>query len=300
MKTIKIDNKTARGLTITVGMPDEEYRAIPALSAHGTHDLLTKPMHWARGGQEDTEAMKFGRAFHFMVLECCSGTVFDENKFFEKFAVAPEVNARTKDGKAALEEFKAECEKNGKEALKSQDFDLLNAMRTRVFASKSAITGLGKNDENTLYEAVLEWDYVKGDGTLVNCKGKADALIIDEKLGLVQIADLKTTLCADEASFARSAINYGYGWQAAFYSSAFANTGLETSFYIVAVEKTLIADLGFWDMQDFVEVETPNLFFALEHIDEIKEKAIAMREYKAYNDLPIAVPAWYKGTRVIF
>ena len=58
--------------------------------------------HWKDNPQEDTQALLFGRAAHKYILE-----TYD---FYNEFAVAPNCDRRTKEGKETLNKFVAESE----------------------------------------------------------------------------------------------------------------------------------------------------------------------------------------------
>ena len=85
--------------TIVYDMPAAQYHAIPAVSksllgnfsrtaAHGRHAL---------DNQKDSDALRFGRAFHVLALE--------PHKFDEECIVKPVMDCRTKEGKAKRDIF---------------------------------------------------------------------------------------------------------------------------------------------------------------------------------------------------
>ena len=74
---------------------NKEYRAREGVSSTDLKKIAKSPAHfryWKDNPEESTPALLFGRAVHKYVLE--------KDKFNDEFAVAPEVNKRTKEGKA--------------------------------------------------------------------------------------------------------------------------------------------------------------------------------------------------------
>ena len=91
-----------------------EYRKSDGISSTELKKIAISPMHyrfWKDNPKEDTPALLFGRAAHKYMLE--------KDDFFNEFAVAPNVDRRTKVGK---EEWTKFVEDNkGKEGLISKD-----------------------------------------------------------------------------------------------------------------------------------------------------------------------------------
>lgn len=170
--------------------------------------------------KEPTPALVFGQAFHKYVLE--------PESFEEEFAIIPNVNRRTKEGKALYEEF--ENENLGKVFISEEDFETIKAMAESVRKNKYASFLLTGEKETSYY-----WE---DDMTGEKLKCRPDIRKdIDENTGV--ISDLKSCQSAYTEDFMRDCIKYGYDLQVAMYK-----TGVELhekkhhDFVFIAVEKT--------------------------------------------------------------
>jgi exodeoxyribonuclease VIII len=163
---------------------------------------------------EPTTAMQFGTVAHTAVLEP------------EKLICGPDIDRRTKAGKAAAEAF---CDKYAEQdvVIVGPDvyytlMEIAESVRRHPVAAR--ILAQGEPE-------LSAFGIVNG----VRCKARPDWW--DSKLGVV--ADLKTCQDASPAGFARSVANYRYHIQAAFYTDVMAADGFPIeSFVFVAVEKT--------------------------------------------------------------
>lgn len=201
-----------------LGMPADDYHRVEALSQSGARKLLRSPAHYVlerTGPAAPTPAMQFGTSVHTAVLE--------PGKVGEQIAILPDVDRRTKEGKAAFAEFE---EKNrGKIFLSSDDAVRLGACVDAVRSHPAAVRLL----KDAEVELSLFWRDGKYD---VPCKGRLDI----RSLG--GITDLKTTSDASPEAFARSAASFFYHCQAAHYFSGCEHVIGETPafFAIIAVE----------------------------------------------------------------
>ena len=146
-------------------------------------------------------ALIFGAAAHKLVLE--------PDGFYDEYAVAPQVDRRTKDGKAAWEQFASENE--GKTIISQDDFDTISAMKEVL-------------ENNTLASIILFGDgyteipfFWTDPETGEKCKAKFDRLIKDDD-GRYIVVDYKTAQYAQTDNFNRSVIMHGYHVQAAMYT----------------------------------------------------------------------------------
>ena len=170
----------------------------------------------AKEKQEDTPALLFGRAAHKYVLE-----TYD---FFTEFAVAPNCDRRTKEGKETWAKFIEESE--GKDVITEEQFkqieDMRNAMLATPFVSKLI---------NGEHEVSYFWT---DEDTGLKCKVRPDS--INHKLKI--ICDYKTCDNAETQQFMRQAINLGYDLQSSYYIDGVkANTGKDYIFVFIAQEK---------------------------------------------------------------
>jgi hypothetical protein len=174
--------------------------------AHLIH-YLTKP-------KEQTPAMAFGSAFHCYVLQ--------PEKFDQLYAVAPEVDRRTKDGKIEWEVFNA-LHKD-KTVISKADFDKIIDMSMALYSNSSV--------GDILKEIVTRED----DRTWINEETNAPMRGIIDGIGQGFMIDLKTCQDADPVKFARDAYNMNYHRQAAIYLDSHPD-GKFMDYYIIAIEK---------------------------------------------------------------
>lgn len=172
--------------------------------------------------EEPTPALIFGQAYHKYVLE--------PETFFEEFYVLPEVNKRTKEGRAIVEALQAE--NKGKTAIDGETFTTIQDMRTALENSPETapyIDAIRSGKART--EVPFVWE---DDETGEVCKCKAD-MIIDET---AEIIDLKSTLSCEDGAFERSANKFGYNYQAGFYTEGIDKcTSEKHTFKFIAQEK---------------------------------------------------------------
>ena len=182
---------------IHANLAGAEYHAIEAMSSSGAKKMLQSPAHYRlmRDTQiEPTEAMRIGTAVHTLILE--------PNRADEVVAL-PEVNARTKDGRAELEAWHAA--NAGKQGFASDTLARIHAAVAAVRAHPGATMLLSDGEP----EVSLLWRDSQYD---VQCKARDDWLRRDGG-----IVDLKTTRDASADGFGRTIASFMYHVQAAFY-----------------------------------------------------------------------------------
>lgn len=200
-------------------MSEAEYNALAGLRASWVKTLASQtPAHlFARmnSTEEDSDAFRVGRALHCAALR--------PNDFANEFAVSAKFDRRTKAGKEAAEAFAAL--NVGKTVLDELEHAGVGAM---VAAMKQ------HNAANLIMSRVVKAERVYTAELFgVPCKCRVDALCADGML-----VDLKTTTCAAPRAFARSAVDYGYFLQMAFYREILRANGVRvTGCVLVAVEK---------------------------------------------------------------
>jgi len=202
-------------------MTEKEYRAHPAISRSELWRIRESPekfKYYREHPPEPTPTLVFGQLFHKMALQ--PEGVWDE------FAVTPNADRRTKDGKA---EYAAFLEGADDKTIVTVDMaqqaaDMCTALHSNDFCRK-----LLSGAKETPYFWVDEM-------TGIECKCRCD--VVTEINGLSVIVDLKSTTNASTDSFMREAVKYGYGMQAAMYSDGVkVNTGKEHLFVFVVQEK---------------------------------------------------------------
>ena len=161
-----------------------------------------------------TAPMKFGSAFHMLVLE--------DKEFSRHYAVEPDgIDRRTTLGKSTLLQFNESLA--GRESISHKDYILMQSMNTHLKANKH----YSLLEDCNQFEKIYLWNNEALD---IKCKGKLDAVNTRDKY----IVDLKTTRNASPDGFKEIIINQKYHMQAAFYCDALGYK----DYYIYAIEKS--------------------------------------------------------------
>ena len=149
---------------------------------------------------EQTPAMAFGSACHKYILE--------PDDFNDEYVLAPNVDRRTKDGKAAYEAFMAE--NAGKTIISENDLAVMMEMANaidRCPLAKKLLRGKGET------ETPFFWvDRDTGE----RCKIKTDRLVKFRRRWT--IVDYKTTQCAETYRFNSDIWKLGYYFQTGMYT----------------------------------------------------------------------------------
>lgn len=206
---------------IYAGIPNEQYHAGPGISQSALSVVSRSPLHyWAqyidpdREAREPSPAMKLGSAIHAAVLE--------PDLFAQRYVPAPKVDRRTKEGKSIWEELVALADQNGAELLPADDFRTCQAIAQQVRSHPTA----RKVFANGQAEMSCYWTD-RETGLLCRCR--------PDWLSMPIIVDLKSTDDASASAFQRSAWNYRYWMQAAWYIDGVEQaTGLRPDAFIFA------------------------------------------------------------------
>lgn len=207
-------------------MDNPTYHAHAAVSKSHLDLIARSPLHyWARyldpnrEVPEPTAAMRIGSALHTLVLE--------QDTFEERYITAPQVDRRTKDGKARWAEF--EVEAGDRELIAADDRAMISRMAEAVWSHPAAAALLNWHGKA---ETTHMWvDQATGQA----CKCRPDWRTDDHRL----IIDLKTTEDASPAGFRKSIANYRYHVQASWYLDGIEQaTGTRPDqFLFICVEK---------------------------------------------------------------
>jgi len=201
-----------------------DYNTIPAVRRSDLWELRKSPAHYLYAvthEKEPTAALLFGTAAHKFVLET--------DDFWNTYMLAPEVDRRTKDGKAAWAEFQHELQETGKIGVTPSDYAVIEEMDAAIRANKTAAALL----KTGRHEVPIEWIDPE---TSEPCKCRPDCLT--EFNGQPYIVDYKTTTSCEDGAFERSCRYYGYKLQAAMYAEGMFHTDLTRyRFAFVAQEK---------------------------------------------------------------
>lgn len=205
-------------------MTEKEYRASPGISrselwrlnprAGGTPEKFL----WAqKNPKTTTPAMLLGILAHKALLE--------PEKFDEDFVTAPDVDRRTKDGKAAWAAFQAEAKKR---TVVPYDSWLLACKMAEAANSTPFVKAL----LNGKREHPIFWT---DPDTGEQCKVRLDCL--SDFDGTPIIIDYKTTTDATSGAFSRKSANMGYDFQSGMYSEAVEQkTGIKPRFVFIVQE----------------------------------------------------------------
>jgi len=200
-------------------LPAEVYHSINAACNSRLGWMQQSPAHcrWKIDHPEQTKAMELGTAAHSLILQ---PGVFETSYF-----LMPDVDGRTKEGRAAKDRAKAE--NAGKIGLEVEDWDAAHFMRGAVMKHRL----LREMIESATIELSAMWDDVQ---TQCPCRLRADGVV--ERASI--LLDLKTTEDASPSGFTRSIAQFRYHRQASFYLHGLAQCGVFCdSAFIVAIEK---------------------------------------------------------------
>jgi hypothetical protein len=217
--------------------------------------------------QEATPAMNIGSAFHTMLLE--------PSKFHREFAIAPQLDRRTKAGKEEWERFSAASE--GKIILSDDQFAKVSKMVELISQHEIVMTLL---DEAAFERSIFWTDKETG----LQFKARPD--IWSSKM----VVDLKTTNDASAHSFMRSALSYGYYLQAGMAFEACKAIGEPFEmFVILACEKEAPHVPAIYIMKDEA------LQFGIDQFTAYKHKlksCLDSNKWEGYLVQELTVPSW--------
>lgn len=156
---------------------------------------------WAIGHPEPpTPALVFGTMVHKMLLQPLT--------FSDEYAVAPNMDRRTKDGKEAWQRF---AEENaGKTIVSAADFDQADDMVNAVMSHPIAQKLLGGKAEMPIF-----WTD-EDTGELIKCRLD----MLTEWEGRPVVVDYKTAMSAQTDQFNHAIFKHGYALQAYMYTEA--------------------------------------------------------------------------------
>lgn len=222
----------------------QEYRAFPALNQSAAKKLLVSPAHYQayiNTPQEETKALRFGTFVHAAILE--------PHTLNDLYATAPDVDKRTKEGKAAWSEFATA--NAGKTILDAEESALGHLVASHAkMALKRHKVAFG------LTEAMYHVDY-----NGIPLKAAIDGVSGD------YLWDIKTTDDASPAGMLKSIRNYRYNLQAYWYRLVYelATGHRPLGFRFLFVEKeppfaTAVCEVGpelmSWAIADFEKALT--------------------------------------------
>lgn len=207
------------------------YRADPGVNISSLKNMRHTPAKARRRKDYPSKAspaMALGTAIHCAILE--------PDKFFDRYTIKPDVDARTKAGKEALAAVKGEL-------LTKEDYEgalsIAATIREDPFYRKFVANGVYESS----WFAQHELD--------IRIKARLDVWLPDLNI----IVDIKTTDSADEWQFRRDIVKYHYHSQAAYYMDLVERVqGKPVGGYVIlAVETKEDRDVrAFWLDESFI------------------------------------------------
>lgn len=218
---------------------DADYRAMEGLNQSYLKKVYTHGVPHAENQRlnpmEKTPALVMGSLFHTLVLE--------EDQFENRYAVLPDLDRRTKEGKLLFAEFEAAS--GGKDLIK--EAELATAMRMRDSAAPLMYEGVRPDRTNAMnevsYSGILEVEYKwKGEDERIELpfKIRCDMVVVlkeDEK-NIIEIRDIKSLASLSDNDVIGSAKSHLWSMQCAFYRDVvYKHDVLNSRFVYVATEK---------------------------------------------------------------
>ena len=205
-----------------VKISNAEYRQRDGISSSDLKKIAKSPAHfryWKDHPEDnDTPALVMGRACHKYMLE--------KDDFFTEFAVAPNVDRRTKDGKQQWEEFLLSS--SGKDVISGDDFEVIKEMHKVLYGTPFVAKLLSGEKETSFFMTDEET------GMEVKCRPDCRTEIGGQWICI----DYKNTENADSEEFMKQAIKLMYDLQASYYKDQLDKiTGEEHLFVFIAQEK---------------------------------------------------------------
>jgi exodeoxyribonuclease VIII len=256
----------------------EEYHKLPAWSKTALDHINRSPAHymeWLANPPDQTPAMAFGSALHCAIL---TPELYDK-----EYSVIPDFDRRTKAGREAYAQFLVDCP--GRSFVSGVQAGQISCMKTAIFDHPLASQTLSNGEA----EQSFFWTDPK---TGLECKARPDYFRND---GIV--VDLKTCADATFKEFQRSAYNYRYHVQGAFFMDGiFHATGKQcTDFVLIAVEKEAPYGIMVYRLDDLA-IDAGRVAYErnLADIKEWKEKPeLYTTVYQhSQNPVELLLPAW--------
>jgi len=247
------------------GLPDEDYHGNSTHLSSSQIKIAYKDLNKFHASvyeglqKYDTNALKFGRAAHALILE--------PKTFNNKYAIFDDsMDMRRKESKEIKKDFLESIKGTGQELLNASDYDKICKMTEAVEKYAPAKELLSGGD--------AEVSYFFNNGEL-DLKIRPDYINHTTKT----IVDLKTSRDATEYSFARDVkFNFHYDLSAAMYLDGIKRyTGEDYSYYFVVVEKDEPYSIAVYKLGE----ET--LKFGKQKYEKALEKIIQAKERSDYR-----------------
>jgi exodeoxyribonuclease VIII len=182
---------------VIYGQSFDDYFRVPALGSGGINKLLRSPQHFKHSLDnpgESSERQALGIGVHCATLQ--------PSLYLEKYGVTPDVDKRTKLGKAELEEWTlANPDRIG---ISIEQHRTITNCAASIYSHPAARRLL----EQAKCEVSIYWDDQE---YAIPCKARFDALNLGGAI------DLKTAADASKEAFAAAIARYGYHEQTSHY-----------------------------------------------------------------------------------
>ncbi len=224
-----MENSIIKSLTFTKSDSDsnEHYHSQDSISGSGLKKLKESPAHYKYGEFEETEAMRFGTAYHTFVLE--NEKFYDQYKVIDKSQrPEPEKTMGSKANSAWLADLK-----DSGLTITTEIHEQLKAMKKALFKhpyAKSLLTG-GE------FEASYYCEIDIGSEKPIKVRIRPDHIKHSKRI----VVDLKTASDASVDGFQKDAAKYDYQIPAALYADLLElimGEDLGYEFFFIAQEKS--------------------------------------------------------------
>lgn len=210
------------GIVIETNAEYHGYREAISKSRLANMSVCPAYFKWCEDNpQEPSEDMVLGSAFHKIVLE--------PETFYDEFAVMPNVDGRTTQGKLLKKQF--DETKGNKQVITQDQYDTICGMRDSIISNPYARKLINGNIEQSMY--------FTDDLTKVECKCRPD--VWRKVADRVVITDLKSAKSVMPNDFMRDCVKYHYDLQTAMYrdgaSKVLGVSKDNIDFVFIAVEK---------------------------------------------------------------
>lgn len=210
------------GIVIETNAEYHGYREAISKSRLANMSVCPAYFKWCEDNpQEPSEDMVLGSAFHKIVLE--------PETFYDEFAVMPNVDGRTTQGKRLKKQF--EETKGNKQVITQDQLETICGMRDSIMSNPYARKLINGNIEQSMY--------FTDDLTKVECKCRPD--VWRKVSDRVVITDLKSAKSVMPNDFMRDCVKYHYDLQTAMYREGASKVlGVpkdNIDFVFIAVEK---------------------------------------------------------------
>lgn len=254
MQLIEYEDKVLTKVVPASEMTNEQYHAAGGVS-HSALNLFRRSrwefaaryiMRWMINKR--TPSMLLGTLVHAWVLE--------PQTFWSRYAVAPDCDRRTKEGKQTWAEFCASA--GDREVIDRDTMNLAMEIGGRCYDNEFTSEIL---KQESVRESSHFW---RCPDTGLLCKCRPDLYLPESNM----IVDFKTCQDATPNGFVKSVETYGYHRQAAWYAWGFeVLTGRRPDFVFIAAQTSEPYEIGHYELdEEFLQIGVEQNRIALEQL----------------------------------